>query len=136
MKKATIAIVLVASLSIIAISCDWFKSEAKPVTSPNPLIGTWKLDSVQMGKDTTPGQALLLMAMQADSSGIQFQFKLDTVFTRSKNDVDTALYKFNEKNSLLSFRDSVATPFHFVKLNDSLISLQGNDSSVLFLKKQ
>jgi hypothetical protein len=136
MKKITLAIVLIASLSIIAISCDWFKSDSKPVTSSNPLIGNWKLDSVQVGKDTTLGHALLLMAMHEDTSGIQIQFKPDTIFTHSKNDVDTTFYQFDDKNNLLSFKDSTEKPYHFIKLNDSLISLQRDDSSALFLKKQ
>ena len=136
MKKVSLAILLIASLSIIAISCDWFKSDSKPITSSNPLIGNWKLDSVQVGKDTTLGYALLLMAMHQDSSDLHFQFKPDTIFTHSTNDVDTTLYRFDEKNNLLSFIDSTEKPYHFIRLNDSIVSLQRDDSSALFLKKQ
>jgi hypothetical protein len=136
MKRVSLAIILIASLSILAISCDWFKSEPKPVTSSNPLIGKWKLDSVRMGKDTSFAYALLFMAMHEDSSGIGIRFQPDTLFTYSKNDVDTTFYKFDEKSKLLSFKDSTEKSYQFIKLNDSLISLQREDSSAFFLKKQ
>ena len=81
MKKGFLAIIAIAAISIATISCDWFGASAKTSTSSvNSLIGEWKIDSVQLGKDTSLAYAFLAMALDKDSGNVKFQFTKDTIF--------------------------------------------------------
>ena len=131
--KIKILVAFVATATIIFLSCNWFRSKKKEIS--NPLVGAWKLDSVKDGKDT--GVLYYLIAPAAiDFNGINVTFTKDSVFTQSKNAVDTVGYSFDEKTNQLTIKDSTNPGFAYNKVNDSLITLTSKDSTVLFLQKK
>lgn len=133
MKSKFLAVIL-SALTIPFMSCDWFRFKAEQPPS-NPLIGTWHLDSLQIGKDSGIVYAFIAMAMQ-DPVGIDIEFRKDTIFTFTKNDIDTSFYRYDaEKNQLLP-KDSSDYSYIVTNSTDLLITLQAKDSSVLFLKKR
>jgi len=131
--KIKIFVALIATATIIFLSCNWFRSKKKDVS--NPLVGEWKLDSVKAGKDTSIANFLIAAAM-SDSAGIDISFTNDSIFTHVKDAIDTAAYSFDEKESVMSIKDSSNQSFTISKLNDSLIALTAKDSAILFLQKK
>jgi hypothetical protein len=77
MKSKSLAGLLSILLSLFVISCDWFKTNAKPMNE-NPLIGKWQLDSLKPDYDSSIVFAFIGMAMK-DPEGVQFEFKKDTL---------------------------------------------------------
>lgn len=130
--KTRFFLAFAATASLIVLSCNWFGPKK---TEANPLVGEWKLDSVKIGKDTSLAYFFMAMAMH-DSGGIDVSFTKDTIFSRSKEDVDTTAYTFDEKNSQVVTKDSTDNIFSFARVNDSLVTLTGKDSAVLFLHKK
>lgn len=131
--KIRIIVALVATSTIIFLSCNWFRSRKTEVS--NALVGDWKLDSVKTGKDTSFVYFLISSAVQ-DAGGINFSFTKDSIYTHSANDIDTIAYSFDEKLSQLSIRDSSNEQLTFFKLNDSLVTLSTKDSTVFFLRRK
>lgn len=131
--KIKIFVALVATLAVIFLSCNWFRSKKKETS--NPLVGEWKLDSIKAGKATGINNFLIVAAM-ADSSGIDISFTKDSIFTHSNDVTDTIEYSFDEKSNQLKIMDSVNQSFAYNKVNDSLITLMSKDSAVLFLQKK
>jgi hypothetical protein len=131
--KIKIFVALIATATIIFLSCNWFRSKKKEVS--NPLVGEWKLDSIKAGKDTSVVHFLVAAAMQ-DSGGVNISFTKDSIFTNSKDAIDTVGYSFDEKANQLNIKDSTNQSFAYNKVNDSLIALTTKDSAVLFLQKK
>jgi hypothetical protein len=131
--KIKIFVAFVATVTIIFLSCNWFRFGKKETS--NPLIGEWKLDSVKAGKDTTAIYFLIASAMK-DSNGVSISFTKDSIFTHSNDAANTTAYSFDEKLNQLNIKDSTNQSFAFAKFNDSLIALTANDSAVLFLQKK
>lgn len=131
--KIKIFVALVATLAVIFLSCNWFRSKKKETS--NPLVGEWKLDSIKAGKATGITNFFIVAAM-ADSSGIDISFTKDSIFTHSNDVTDTIEYSFDEKSNQLKIMDSVNQSFAYNKVNDSLITLMSKDSAVLFLQKK
>jgi hypothetical protein len=131
--KIKIFVALIATATIIFLSCNWFRSKKKGVS--NPLVGEWKLDSIKAGKDTSIANSFIAVAL-TDSSGIDISFTKDSIFTHLKDAVDTVAYSFDEKENVMSIKDSSHQSFTFSKLNDSLIALTAKDSAVFFLQKK
>lgn len=129
--KIKIFVALVATATIMFLSCNWFRSKKKEVS--NPLVGEWNLDSIKLAKDSNFTSSLFAGMAKPDS--IEISFRKDTVFTRAKDHVDTAKYVFDTKTNQMIIEDS-SQAFTFVKVNDSLISLTSKDSTVLFLQKK
>jgi hypothetical protein len=121
---------LIATAAIVFISCNWFRSKKKEVS--NPLVGEWKLDSIQFAKDSNV-TSFLFVGVKPDS--LEVSFTKDTVFTRTKDHVDTMKYAFDTKTNQMMIEDS-SQIFNFVKVNDSLITLMAKDSTTLFLQKK
>lgn len=129
--KIKIFVALVATATIIFLSCNWFRSKKKEVS--NPLVGEWKLDSIKFAKDSNFTSFLFAGVNKPDS--VEVSFTNDTVFTRAKDHVDTMKYAFDAKTNQMIAEDSSQT-FAFVKVNDSLITLTAKDSTILFLQKK
>jgi hypothetical protein len=129
--KIKVLVAFIATATIIFLSCNWFRSKKKEAS--NPLIGEWKLDSVGFPRDSNFTNFFLAGMSKPDS--VEVSFTKDTVFTRTKDHVDTAGYAFDAKTNQLTTKDSSQT-FTFVKVNDSLISLTTKDSTILFLQKK
>lgn len=126
--KIKIFVALIATATIIFLSCNWFRSKKKEVS--NPLVGEWKLDSLKVGKDSNAAQVFIAAAMKDSNSS--FRFTKDTIFTHLKDTIKAVGYSFNEKEKQLSFKDSSDQALSFAKLNDSTISLFTNDSTIMF----
>lgn len=131
--KIKILVAFIAAATIIFLSCNWFRSKKKKIS--NPLVGEWILDSTKAKQDTGLVH-FLIAAVMKDAVGLNFSFTKDSIFTHSKDAVDTVGYSFDEKANQLSIKDSDNQSFVFAKLNDSLISLTSSDSVVLFLRKK
>jgi hypothetical protein len=129
--KIKIFAALAATAILISLSCNWFRSGKKPAS--NPLAGEWKLDSIQSGKDSS--SLFYFVMIMTDSAGVNVMFTKDSVFTRSKDHVDSVAYSFNEKTHQLLINDS-SQVLTYARLNDSMISLATNDSTILFLQKK
>ena len=136
MTTKFIAAFITAATIITIASCHWFKSNTEAKAS-NPLIGKWKIDSVTLGRDTSLAHALLLIAMNEDSSGTKVAFTQDSLFTSSKSGTDSLVYNFNEKEKQITIKDSSSYVYSFETISDSIVSLTATkDSSVVFLKKE
>jgi len=131
--KAKITAAVIATATIIFISCKWFRTKKKEPS--NPLVGEWKLDSLSIGKDTSPANFLFVIAMQ-DTSDLNISFTKDSVFTQSGHGIDSVGYSFDSNKSQLTIKDWATQAFAYSKLNDSLISLTSKDSNTLFLLKK
>lgn len=131
--KIRIIVAFVATVTIIFLSCNWFSSKKKQAS--NTLTGEWKLDSVKTGKDSSFVYYLIASSVK-DSSGINLSFTKDSIYIRSKDDVDTIAYSFDEKRNQLNIEDSTGEHLSFAKLNDSLITLSTKDSTVFFLQRK
>ena len=132
--KIKILVALIATATVISLSCNWFQS--KKNRSSNPLVGEWKLDSITIGKDTSFTSARIALVLR-DSNDVNVSITKDTIFSRSQNNVvDTIAYSFDEKAKQLITKDSSHLTMSFTKINDSLISLATKDSAVVFLKKK
>lgn len=132
MKKTKTAAIGAAFLLILS-SCNWFRSAEAPA---HPLTGQWKLDSVSVGRDSNIVYAFLLASAMEDSSGIEFSFGKDSLFTSDGRSTDTAFFSFDEKESKLLIKDSIPQPYVFTRLADSVVSLTAGDSTVLFLRRK
>jgi hypothetical protein len=131
--KIKIFVALVATATIVFISCNWFRSKKKEVF--NPLVGEWKLDSIKTGKDTNLVHSLINAAIQ-DSGKVNLSFTKDSVFSHSIYSTDKVEYSFDKKANQLKIKDSVDQNFAYNKVNDSLITLTAKDSAILFLRKK
>lgn len=130
--KIKIYAALIAAASIALFSCDWFSKKTK---KSNPLIGNWKLDSIDVGKDSSLVHAFVAIAIKEDSNAMELKFTQDS-FLISGNKPDTAKYWFNEKSNQLVVKESTDELYSYHRINDSTVSLTAKDSSVLFLKKR
>ncbi len=129
--KIKIFVAFIATATIIFLSCNWFRSKKKDVS--NPLVGEWKLDSVKLAKDSNFTSFAFAGVSKPDS--VEVSFTKDTVFTHTKDHVDTVGYSFDAKTNQLTIKDS-SQIFAFTRMNDSLVSLTGKDSTILFLLKK
>lgn len=131
--KIKILVAFIATATIIFLSCNWFRSKKKEIS--NPLVGEWKLDSTKVGKDTNFTQVFIGVAMK--DPNLSFSFTKDSIFTHSKDTIKTVGYSFDDKEKQLSIKDSSSQTLSIAKLNDSVITLSTNDSTVvLFLQKK
>lgn len=88
-------------LTAIMMSSSCSKHRQYAVSSVNPLIGCWQLDSLVIGRDTSLAYILTAMAMHEDG-GVSFRFTGDSIFTYSQNDIDTTGYKFTGANLIIT----------------------------------
>jgi hypothetical protein len=71
-----------------------------------------------------------------DSSGVDVEFRKDTVLTFSGHTIDTAMYQYDTAAQQVLIKDSLAETLSVVQLNDSLLFLKAKDNALLFLKKR
>ena len=127
-------ILFLASLLSLS-SCQWFSAD-KQKQQTNPLLGEWQLDSLRVGNDSN-NIAYLFVAMEMkDSAGLKFRFAQDTLFTISKNNVDTNYYKYDGDKRTMIPQDATDQVYTVTTVGESGIALQAKDSSAFFLRKQ
>lgn len=129
--KIRIFFAFVAILTIIFLSCNWFRSPEKEISSP--LTGAWKLDSIRIGIDKNLTQFFIIAAIRDSIKKVNISFTKDAILFHETN--DSAGYFFDEKTNRLIIRDSTNQTLSFAKVNDSIVSLTTKDSVTLFLKK-
>jgi hypothetical protein len=133
MKIKNFAAIIAALTVIVILSCNWFnKKKHEP---ENPLVGNWRIDSLQAGKDSTEGLLLLLMAKDALASA-RVQFTSDSFFITTGDDVDTSAYQYDDKTQRVFVKDSTGDAFDYHRVNDSTITLTGKDSLVFVLTRK
>lgn len=117
------------------LSCDLFKSKSATV---NPLVGKWKLDSIQANDSGDASLAYLLFAMASQDSGkIFFEVTKDSLLTREGATVTERLgYKLDTVKKQLLVSDSLPQVYQYHLSKDSFLTLTDKDSVSLFLKKQ
>lgn len=128
--------VIVFAASITFISCEWFAS--KKVNEQNPLTGRWRIDSISTGKDTANDLGMLILDMALkDSSTNDYQFTKDSILTlKNGNEFEKTAYYFKPSTQEFVLKDSIEERFVVNRINNSLISLTGKDSTQIFLKKK
>ncbi len=134
--KITIYAAILFAASVTLISCEWFTS--KKVNEQNPLIGRWRIDSVSAGKDTANDLDMLILDMALkDSSTNDYQFTNDSLLTfKDGNAFEKMAYHFEPSTQQVVLKDSIEERFVVNRINDSLVSLTGKDSTQIFLKKK
>lgn len=134
--KITIYAAILFAASVTLISCKWFTS--KKINEHNPLIGRWRIDSVSTEKDTTNDLGMLILDMALkDSSTNEYQFTKDSLLTfKNGNKFEKLEYHFEPSTQQVVLKDSTEERFLFRKIDDSLISLTGKDSTQIFLKRK
>ncbi|MER3471708.1 MAG: hypothetical protein C4330_10380 [Chitinophagaceae bacterium] len=110
-------------------SCNWLKQKT------NPLVGSWKIDSLNITKDSNSIVYLLLvMAKQSDTTKADLAFTNDSVVLFTRDGIERTPYVFTAPDQLI-FKDSTKEQFTVQKISDSLITVTSKDSTVLYLKK-
>ncbi len=128
--------VLIFAASLTLISCEWFTS--KKVNVQNPLIGRWRIDSISTGKDTANNLTMLILDMALkDTSANDYQFTKDSLLTfKNGNAFEKTAYFFEPSTQEFILKDSTEERFVVSRISDTLVSLRGNDSTQIFLKKK
>lgn len=126
---------LCAAALVLLTSCQFFTG--KQATPVNPLLGNWKIDSIAIEEDSS-ALGFLLLGMSIDEGlPYDFQFEKDTVTFFSKGAApDKAPYTYIDSTRQLIIRDEDMDTYVVRLVNDSTAGLQGNDSSIIFLKKR
>lgn len=134
MNLTKLAVLWAASL-VLCSSCHLFTGkQASPV---NPLLGNWKIDSISIGADSS-SLGYLLLGMSVDEGlPYDFHFDKDSVTFYSKGGVsEKTPYSYIDSSRRLIVMDEELDTYIVKPLNDSITGLQGQDSSIIFLKKR
>lgn len=124
-----------AAALVLLTSCQLFTG--KQVTPVNPLLGNWKIDSIAIEEDSSVLGYLLLGMSIDEGLPYDFQFDKDTVTFFSKGAAPAKTpYTYIDSTRQLIIQDKDRDTYVVRLLNDSTTGLQGNDSSVIFLKKR
>lgn len=140
MKKLVLAATMLAVVSISLVSCDFLFGKKASVKT-NPFIGNWRIDSLDLAKDSGNKSVnylgfILLTATKKDSAVLQYNFVKDsTTFYFTKNDSVKLAYAFDDNKKEITIYDSVPNICSYKVLSDSAISIMDKDSITLFLKK-
>jgi hypothetical protein len=134
MKQYNLAALLIAALALFS-SCHYFTGKQAAVE--NPLLGSWKIDSIATGEDSS-GFGYLLLAMAIDdSAAYDLTFEKDTVTFYGKGALpDKTPYVYIDSTHQVVLKDASQEIFVVRQLNDSTTGLQSADSSIIFLKKR
>lgn len=130
--KSRLSLAACAAVMLFA-SCHWFSKDES--TTPGPLSGRWRIDSIQPGKDSAAQMALAFWAMSKDDS-TTMEFRKDTVFTHFASTVDTAFYSYDSTQKMLIPKDSTEASFAVHFTSDSTLRLLSKDSLQYFLSRQ
>lgn len=134
MKSKTYALLLTIAVCTLS-ACNLFNT--KQTTPQNPILGKWKIDSIDTGRDSSSFGYLLLAMSINDSADFDYQFDKDTVTFFGKGAlVMKAPYTYNDTSGQLVIKDSTADTYVVKQLNDSITGLHSNDSSIIFLKRR
>jgi hypothetical protein len=131
MRTKFVAAALVAGMLFVA-SCKWFS--AAPKANEFNIVGKWKLDSLQPGKDTSPGFIAMAVAMP-DSSTV-FDFKADSNYVGYPDTTTNKGKYYVKDNKLYIFDGTSNAPYSLTVINDSLVHLTDKDSLLIVLKRQ
>ena len=126
MKRKTFAIGWLLAMCLCS-SCSWFQ---RPAT----INGDWRIDSFHISKDANAIGYLLLAMNKHDSSQADLSFQQDSLIFYTGNGNEKIPYHLTANNELI-LQDSTNEHFIIQELNDSLIAIHSQDSSILFLRK-
>lgn len=131
MQRNSLHVSALTVFLFLVLSCTRMKEDTSSIG--NPLIGEWKLDSLAIGKDTSLASLISLIAMYEDPAGINFTFTTDSIFTYSKNDIDTVAYRFNKATNCIIIKDKAC---YYIRLNDSVSSIRITNADKFFIKRK
>lgn len=132
MQKKIIAIIAVASVIIIGISCKWFAPKADN-KQPFNIVGKWQVDTAfNTGKTSTIGS---LFTAMLDSNYV-FKFNADSTVNILSPKDSTNDYYYLQSDTLFVKQDTTFAPYTIAKTTDSLIAITSKDSMVIVLKRQ
>ena len=135
MKKKTFTAAFTAAAFVLFISCNGSQKEQVDVS--DPLVGKWRIDSIQPGNDSTALGHLFLAFSRNDSLDFDYQFGKDSVTFYGKRSAETTKYTLDTAKKELIFGDSASNGiYRFNRLNDSTVALIDKDSVVILLKKR
>lgn len=113
----------------------WSCSNTTRSMNYNPLVGNWKIDSVGFGRDSNLVDHFILSSMMEDSMAMDFTFVNDSLFIQMENETDTVLYHINQNKHLVVIGDIPGEKYGYTIVNDSSITLQQTNGTIIFLKK-
>lgn len=134
MKRNRIVVLLLASFSLL-VSCHFFTG--KQTASYNPLLGSWKIDSIAGGRDSSSLKALLLALAVKDSAVYDYHFEQDSISFFGKGETPQKVsYAYIDSTKQLVIMDAETEVYVVRPLSDSTTGLVDRDSSIIFLKKK
>ena len=105
------------------------------------LIGKWKMESIQTGKDSSNSFLVGIMGT-VDSNLLKYgyEFTKEGNILRSLGDSitkDSSRYEWNKKDQLVWKDDSkdVSTALHIFKLNKDSLQVESSDSTIILFTK-
>jgi hypothetical protein len=143
MKKLLFALLIIAAAGG---AFYLLQKKDKPVTDNDIqkelILGKWKLDSLQLGKDSINDATFALIAMlDSNITHYQYEFtKQGSLFLSLGDSIlsDSARYEWGKEHQL-SFRGSADTSaeiMNVARLNKDSLLLVDRDSSLLFFTRQ
>jgi hypothetical protein len=106
------------------------------------IVGKWKMDALQPGKDSTTSFMVGIMAL-VDSNTMKYQYEFTregTILHLLGDSVtkDTSHYVWNKEKQLVwkeDPSDSIGSVLQVLKLNKDSLQFQGTDSTVVLFSK-
>ena len=135
MKKKTFTAALLAIAFAFLVSCN--RTQKRKADTSDPLVGKWRIDTIQPGNDSTALGHLFLAFSRNDSLNFDYEFRKDSVTFYGKRSTETTKYTLDTVKKELVLGDSTEHEvYRFNRLNDSTVALIDKDSAVILLMKR
>jgi len=141
MQTKIIAAIVVASITITSISCDWFTSSTPSKNLQTNIIGKWKVDSIyqndtSLKKNDLSGIFVGLMALaMTDSNHHFYQFNPDSTWNKLSLKDSTVGKYYIQDSTLFIQEDTTFIPNKIIAINDSLLSFKNKENLIFQFKK-
>ena len=141
MNKLFIGLLIVAAGAGVFFFLRSKKQSSENSIQKELVIGKWKMESVQAGKDSSKSFLVDIMG-SVDSNLLKYsyEFTKDGNIIRSLGDSvtkDSSRYEWNKKQFVWkdNYADSTGTELNIFKLNKDSLQLQSNDSTIVLFTK-
>lgn len=135
MNIQKMAAIGMAALLLLLSSCK----DASVTASQNPLIGSWRIDSVGGGSDSSGNIGLLLLAMAlkdtAGTDATAFTFTQDSLTFTDNGEKKAVTYTFDPVKNKLTIAGETDSVFYYRPATPGRIVLKDKDSAALYLRK-
>ena len=142
MKKIILAVILLAAAGGIAYYLLREKQNLPNNFHKKQILGTWKLDSLVVQKDSTKDAfALLIFALDTNAKKILYDFQKDGLMIGHEpvsSQKDTLFFDWGNENQTMWKEKLNAAPHDtmtIIKLDKKEFVLRSADSTLIYLKK-